>query len=74
MRALELYGGRLADAEDAVGDVYLALVRKPPSPRRRRSSHHWLRTVLRNLNARRLRDLDGEDFPVSLDGLQGWVG
>jgi DNA-directed RNA polymerase specialized sigma24 family protein len=77
LRALEFHGGRVADAEDAVSDVFLALVRKPPSPRTPGQLHHWLRSVLRNQRASRLRRLfvgtDNLEI-VSLDTLQGWRG
>jgi DNA-directed RNA polymerase specialized sigma24 family protein len=77
LRAHELYGFRDADAEDAVGDVYLAFFRKPPSPRTPAQLHHWLRSVLRNQRAAALRNRyrGAEDITIeSLDALQGWVG
>lgn len=74
MRALELCGGHQHIAEDLVQDVYLALVRKPPTPRTPAQLHHWLRSVLRNIDARRWRALHGEELPESFDRLMGWTG
>jgi DNA-directed RNA polymerase specialized sigma24 family protein len=78
LRALELCGGRRADAEDDVAEVYLALVRKPPAPRTPAQLHHWLRTVLQRQRDTRLRkDYKLEEAGVvfvSLDVLQGWTG
>jgi len=76
LRGLELYDRRQADAEDAVSDVYLALCRKPPSPRTPSQLHHWLRTVLSNQWATALkRRYAGKELEVvSLDRLTGWTG
>ena len=74
-RSRELCGRRAGvDAEDLVGIALLALVAKPPNPKTPAQLQRWLRTVLRNQNARRLRDLHGGEFPVSLDVLTGWRG
>jgi DNA-directed RNA polymerase specialized sigma24 family protein len=76
-RALELYGLRDADAEDAVGDVYLAFFLKPPSPKTLTQLHHWMRSVLFKQRAKKL-DVryrgDRDRIDVSLDALNGWKG
>jgi DNA-directed RNA polymerase specialized sigma24 family protein len=77
LRALELYGRRDADAEDAVGDMYLAFCRKPPVSRTPAQLHHCLRTVLMNQRNQKLRNHfrdTGDLEVVSLDALRGWTG
>jgi len=68
-RALELCGRRDADAEDLVQDAYLAMIAKPPSPRTPSQLKHWLRSVMRNQQARAYRARRGVET-VSLDVLQ----
>lgn len=71
LRARELTGASRADldAEDLVGIALLAMVAKPPEPKTLSQLHHWLRTVLRNTNARRFRDL-GDVELVSWDAIE----
>lgn len=60
LRAEEL-SGNWSRAEDLVQDVFLAFVTKPPHPKTATELKHWCRTVLRNLNARRFRDMHGAE-------------
>lgn len=70
LRARELCGRRAdVDAEDLVGVALLALVAKPPNPKNPAQLHHWLRTVMRNKAAQRIRDVHGATV-VSLEGMQ----
>jgi DNA-directed RNA polymerase specialized sigma24 family protein len=58
MRARQLMGS-LADveAEDLVGDAYLAFVARPPQPRTPSALRNWFRLVIRNHAARYFREL-----------------
>ena len=70
-RARNLCGGRWSvDAEDLVGDAYLTFFTKPPEPRTASQLLNWFRTVMRNRNARRFREFDGEPPPESLDAIE----
>ena len=63
--------GRRADleADDLVSSAYLALVVKPPDPKTLAQLNHWLRVVMRNLNARRHRNMRGATT-VSYEAIQ----
>jgi DNA-binding HxlR family transcriptional regulator len=76
-RALQLYR-HAADAEDAVSEVYVKLLRNPPTPRTPKMLLNWLRTVLQRQQIDRFRKdtrpgtlVEGV---VSLDALTGWPG
>ncbi len=49
----------MADAEDLVGEAYLAFLTKPPQPNTATELHHWFRVVIQNLNAHRYREFRG---------------
>jgi len=63
MPARELCGDRAdLDAEDLVGRALLVMCEKTRDPQTPAELHHWLRTVMRNQNAKTSRDLRGVQF------------
>jgi DNA-directed RNA polymerase specialized sigma24 family protein len=70
LRARELTGQRAdLDAEDLVASALLTMVAKPPAAATASKLHHWLRTVMRNQNARAFRDLRGAEI-LSVEAIQ----
>jgi|GEM_PF-6655898 len=63
--------GRRADleADDLVSSAYLAMVVNPPDPQTLAQLNDWLRVVMRNVNARRHRNMHGATV-VSYEAIQ----
>jgi DNA-directed RNA polymerase specialized sigma24 family protein len=67
LRARELCGSRAdVDAEDLLGDTYLKLVAKPPSPKTALQLKHWMRTVMLRIWLN-VREREGELEVVSYE-------